>query len=512
MIVQVLWVCVMALLAVAVLEIFWPRVLNEGFTTLLSVGDSSLWNLYMPRRGDVGYDVTMEEGGYIRDPRFFEDYADVQGLGVKHDFCRMVQPMGGSYEDNFFACALAGTEGLSSVAFKTQSVKQGLQITRDDYMNMTSYKTIGYCRILKLDDFQDPFQAICTATTPSGFKSTSLDTQDAKPPEDIALKLQFFRGIIIWLRLIDDMVDYAQNLIIQGAGGIGVQETPPKPKIARTLQFDGASQFLKIGDSTDLTFGNAINLQYMRTVSFWVYFEEFTNNAHIFDFGNGAGRDNVFMGIIGRGNSNASMDPSELFGCKRFDTTIPDYPSGAQTVDETTPQHLMETTSANVNDFQCDKPEVYGETLPPVQPFTMPTFTPTSADLLYEVWDSQQRKLHIQIPSAFPLKKWTHVVLTTTNRDATRPTLVIYIDGVLTTTEEAAWLPQEKETTSNYIGKSNWSNATSSDSNPDEFFKGQLFDFRVYFIPMTPKLIKQTYEWGQICLGLKKPPETKTSP
>jgi len=499
MIVQVLWVCIAVLVAVAVLELFWPTLLNEGFTSMISVGDSSFWALHMPRRGDVGIDIQKEQSGYIREPRYFSGYVDIQNLGVKHDFCRMIQLASGNDKDTFFACALGGTEGLSSTAFKTQTVKQGFKISRDDYMNKTSYDTIGYCRILKLKEFiQNPFQPLCTATTDNGFKDVRLDTVDPKPPKEIEQLLDFYQGIFIWLRLIDDTVDYAQNLTIQNGSGAKVEETPPRPTIARALHFDGLSQFLK------LKFNDEIDLRYMRAVSFWVFFEEFTNNAHIFDFGNGSGKDNVFMGIIGRGNENATQDPIRLNGCSLNNTsTVPDAPSGAQQVDETTPQHLMETSSANVDEFECDKPEIYGRTLPAVQPFAMPKFRATSADLLYEVWDHQQRKLHIQIPQAFRIQKWTHVLMTTTNWDATRPTLTFYIDGELANTQVDAWLPQTANTERNYIGKSNWTDDTSGAANADEYFKGQLFDFRAYKRPFKASKVKETYQWGKKYLGLK---------
>jgi hypothetical protein len=503
MIVQVLWVCVSILLLITVFEIFWPDKLNEGFSTLMGVGDSPFWSLHMPRRGDVGLNPKSEQSGYLREVRYFADYVDVQNLGVNHDFCRMVQLASGSEKDTFFACALGGTEGLSSTSFKTQSVKQGFRISRDDYMNMTSYKTLGYCRILKLNEFDTPFQAICTATTENGFKDVSLDTQDSNPPEEIQTLLNFYRGIVFWLRLIDDTKDYAQNLTIMTASQIGVEETPPKPTIARTLQFDGVSQFLKIGDKPDLSFGDKIDLRYLRSLSFWVFFDEFTNNAKIFDFGNGAGKDNVFLGIIGRGNENASQDPIRLNGCRlQNDSTVPDAPSGAQNVDETTPEYLMLTSSANVDEFSCKKPEIYGRTMEPVQPFAMPQFKATSADLLYEIWDSQQRKLHVQIPGVFPLQKWTHVVLTTTNNDAARPTLTFYVNGELVDTEVDAWLPQNGSTKSNYIGKSNWAEDTSQASNADELFRGKLFDFRGYRTPMTKTKLKETYQWGLKKLGL----------
>ena len=211
----------------------------------------------------------------------------------------------------------------------------------------------------------------------------------------------------------------------------------------------------------------------------------------------------MFVGIIGRGNELPSQEPIRL-GCVLNNTsTVPAKPSGAQPVDETTPQNLMETTSANVNDFECPKFEVYGETLPPVQPQAVPQFKATTADLLYEIWDSQQRKLHIQVPGAFPLQKWTHVTITTTNMDASRPTLTFYINGVLMQTEPDSWLPQNGSTTLNYIGKSNWADDTSDAANPDELFKGDLFDFRGYNTPMTATKVKETYQWGKDLLGLK---------
>ena len=504
MIVQVLWVCVFLLLLVATLEIFWPKVLDEGFATaMVTVGDSPFWASNIPRRGDVGPDAAQEQGGYIRDTRYFADYADVQNLGVKQDFCRMVQPASGSDKDKFFACALGGTDGLSSISFKTQMVKQGFQISRDDYMNMTSYNTIGYCRILKLLEFEDPFQAMCTATTPNGFKEVTMDTNDSNPPKEIQQLLNFFDGIYFWLRLIDDTMDYAQNLKIQSAGNLAVVENPPKPTIARTLKFDGQSQYLKIGDSPNLSFGTTVDLRYMRAMSFWVYFDEFTNNAKIFDFGNGAGKDNIFIGIIGRGNETAQMDTIRLNPCGLENTsTVPEAPSGAQNVEETTPENLMATSSANVDEYDCPKAEIYGRTLPPVQPFAMPQFKATSADLLYEIWDSRQRKLHVQIPGAFPLQKWTHVVITATTPDATRPTLAFYMNGELNYTEANGWLPQNGATTSNYIGRSNWANTTSSAANPDELFRGQLFDFRGYNKLLNKAKVKEIYRWGKLLLGL----------
>jgi uncharacterized membrane protein YcgQ (UPF0703/DUF1980 family) len=106
------------------------------------------------------------------------------------------------------------------------------------------------------------------------------------------------------------------------------------------------------------------------------------------------------------------------------------------------------------------------------------------------------------VKNVFPLRKWVHIAITTTNNDAFKPGLKIYRNGELVLTEAAAWLPQTNETTNNYIGKSNWSNVTTPYQNADELFKGKMFDIRGYDILMTEKKIKDTVQWGKDRLGL----------
>jgi len=498
MIIQLLWIAVCILLIVAILEIYYPKVLDEGFENVMSVGDSAWWATYIPRRGDIGYDPSEEESGYIRDTRYYAGYTDVQRLGVNQDFCRMLTSKSDT-KDTFFACALGGTEGLSSVHYRTPSTKQGFELSRDDYMK----DEVGYCRILKSDAYT--FEARCNPEKDDDFGSRLV--VDADPPPDIEELLLFYGGIVFWLRFIDDMVDYAKNLTVVSKGYLTIDEAPPlrleDHPTARTLEFNGTNQFMRIGDARDLEFGRSVDLQYLRAVAVWVYFEEFTNNAHIFDFGNGAGKDNVWMGILGRGNEDAQMQPQRLNGCLlQNESTVPPIPSGQQLVEETTPKHLMETSAGNVNEYSCVKPEVWGRVMPPVQPFAMPPFKAKTADLIYEIWDSQQRKLHVQIPGVFKLKEWTHVVVTATNSDAARPTLTFYVNGELVNTEVDAWLPQNSSTRFNYIGKSNWMNTLTNDENMDEYFKGQLFDFRGYNQRMSPAKVKETYQWGRQKLGL----------
>jgi hypothetical protein len=496
-----LWIALILLIAIAIIEFWKPALINEGFANLISVGDSAFWIKWMPRRGDVGPTPTEEQAGYIRDIRYFAGYTDVQRIGQDHDFCRMVQSEADP-EDTFFACALAATEGLSSVKYRTPSVKDGFELSRDDYMrDVLGEGRSSYCRILKT--VSNTFEAQCNPAGDDSFKSSLIT--DTAPPEEIARLLRFYQGIMFWFRFRDDMLDYAKNVTqVSRAGEIEIDESPTAP-ITRGLSFNGKDQFLRLGDSPDLTFGDTISLRTLRAISIWVYFDEFTNNAHVFDFGNGAGKDNVFLGIIGRGDQGIQQDQPLLTNeCGGALDTVPTKPSGAQCVDAVDPRVAMETSSANVNVWDCPKPEVFGRVMPPLQPtFTSPHESRT-ASLLYEVWDGQMRKVHIKISGVIPLRKWCHLVMTMTSNQPTSSGLHLYRDGERIYTEENAFLPQQSYTTNNYIGKSNWMNVTENDQNADELFRGSIFDFRGYQSFMSPEKIKETYEWGRERLGLNR--------
>lgn len=487
------------LISIVVIELINPKIINEGFTNLVSVGDTIFWAKWLPRRGDVGINPTEEESGYIRDIRYYAGYTDVQRLGVNHDFCRMVQDKDDP-DDKFFACALGGTEGLSTVKYRTPSVKNGFQLSRDDYMNdVFNEGRYGYCRILKTSS--DTFEAKCNPAGDTSFKKDLVI--DSNPPDNIKLLLSFYEGIVFWLRLRDDMLDYAKNLIITKAGNIEIEEYPPNPSETKGLEFNGKDQFLRIGDSNDLSFGDVVQLRYLRAISFWVYFEEFTNNAHIFDFGGETpGNNNIFVGIIGRGNSTTSVPETNPTCIDEAVTTVPSPPSGQQCTLEQSPEVAMITSSANVNIWDCPKPELFGRIMKPIQPKALKSSEAKTADLIYEIWDEKMRKTHIQVKNVFPLRKWVHITITAGDNKSWKPDLKIYRDGKIIHTESSSWLPQTNYTTNNYIGKSNWHNMTSPYDNSDELFNGRLFDFRGYRTSMTEDKIKNTYKWGKKLLGL----------
>lgn len=474
-------------------EIFYPNTIREGFESLVPVlsSKSSFFSSFVPKRGDVGVD--MEEESYQQDGRYFRGYADVQRIGVEQDFCRMV--IDKTNEEEFFACALAGTENLASTKYRTPSIKQGLRLSRDDYMNKGAY-----CRILKYKD--GSWQAQCNKPLDTEFDASLV--LDGAPPPEIELLLSFYRGCMVWLRLRDDMEDYVKNVKIYKKGEIAIEEYPPNPTVSRGLSFNGIDHFLRLADNQDLELGALVKLRSMRAIMLWVYFDEFTNNAHFVDFGNGAGRDNILLGILGKGDQEiydaGTIRPPLLCGAE---STLPTGKSGAQPVEEESPQDAMKNSKANVDDFTCVGFEDVPRRLPPSRVTDKIIHQETGkATLLYEIWDAQQRKMRITIPSAIPKKKWTHICVTAKSMDSFRPDIAVYIDGQENFIQPSGWLPQASYTSNNYLGKSNWENTTSQYENKDELFKGSLFDFRAYNVNLSDDTIKKSFTWGKDKLGL----------
>jgi hypothetical protein len=491
------WAAFVILIGVLLYELM-PNKYIEDFNDLVSVGDSTFWAKLVPRRGDVGPE--QEESGLLRDARYFKGYVDVQRFGVKTDFCRFVQ--NGSDEKNkFLACALGGTENLSSTNFRGPSVRDGFVLGRDDYMrDINGNGQDDYCRIVK--KYNGTFQSECNVATENGFGSKMVP--DLNPPENIVELLSFYQGCVFWLRLRDDMLDYAQNLYVNVAGKANVDEKVPNPTVTDALVLNGINQHLRIGDDPYLNFGSSIELRNVRAFHFWVRFDEFTNNAHIFDFGNGAGIDNVWVGILNRGNlgTDADLGSKKVLLCGG-ESVLPDLPSGAQPDEEVTPQELMKTTAANVEDYTSEGFAV----VPHVKPRrkrnkAAKSLVAKTADMCYEIWDKDQRKMRIVVPRMFQLDTWTHVVITAEGTDSFRPDIAIYKNGEKVLVEPSGWLPQTNITEKNFIGKSNWADVTSQYANKDELFKGAVFDIRGYNVPLNEKTIQDSYKWGNGLLGL----------
>lgn len=488
----------LVLIGLAAAEIFFPEQVKEGFNNLVPAlaPHSGYFAKFVPRRGDIAQD--SEQAGYIQDPRYFRGYADVQRLGFKHDFCRMV--VSKADESKFFACALAGTENLDALTFRTPSTKDGFRLSRDDYMrDIEGIGREAYCRILKGKNGQ--YQALCNRALDREFDEELV--VDAQPLPEINMLLRFYQGCVFWYRFRDDMMDYVDNTKIALVGQPKISEEP-NPVKTEGLRLNGIDQYARLGDSVEFELGAVVPLRSLRAMMVWVYFDEFSNNAKIIDFGDGPGVNNVVLGIIGRGDANiydaGTIRPPLICG---EDSTVPTPPSGAQPCPVMSPQELMKTTSANVDDFDCIGFEDNPRRLPPSRVVDRRIRGPTNkATLLYEIWDQQQRKMQIKIPSIIPKQKWTHICITAKTDDAFRPDIGIYIDGEQKFVQPAGFLPQAATLTNCYLGRSNWANATSQYENRDELFRGSLFDLRGYKQSLSDKVIKESVAWGRDKLGL----------
>jgi len=185
--------------------------------------------------------------------------------------------------------------------------------------------------------------------------------------------------------------------------------------------------------------------------------------------------------------------------CGNQQNTLPEYPSGPHPCSETTPQNLM-LLKANVNEYECKLFDVLPNRIQELA--KLAPQEPTRASLLYEVWDAKQRKQRILVNGVIPLKKWCNVVITAKANDSFRPDIAIYVNGTQVFLQPSGYLPQAQSTTNNYLGKSNWANATSQYEMKDELFNGKIFDFRMYNSMMSEKKINDSIVWGKKMLGI----------
>lgn len=503
------------------LELIAPQQLKEGFQSLASNNSTSApaatgisdradipnaLTSILQRRGDVG--IGIEQPGYYQDKRYFLGYADVERYGVKNDFCRMMTRTDTTdKEELFFACALAGTTVSDTTQFRTETVKKGFRISRDDYMrDIIGDGRDAYCRILKAKDFS--YQPHCRRALDTKF--SEKDEIDPDPPEQIKTLLDFYSGCEVWFRMRDDLLDYMGRCEGKVAGG-SVMDHTPNPTVTRGMRLNGIDQFVRFGDTDELSLGNRVKMRSIRAFSVWVKFDEFTNNAHIFDFGDGAGINNVFLGILGKGDADEGnvLRP----GPKCPETTIPEGKVGAQFCPEVRAQTLYETSAAAVEDWECPNPTVLARKIPPIQTKrpAAPTKNASRATLLYEVWDQKLRKVQIKVNRAIPVGQWTHILIAAKTSDAMRPDLNVIINGNIVFTQAQGYLPQAKVTSHNYFGKSNWANDFSEYELRDELFKGAIFDFRMYSSVVSESKGKRILQWGLGKLGLDNSYASTTS-
>jgi hypothetical protein len=357
------WVGAALLLLVVGYEWARGRFAAEGFTD--GAADApAFFARRLPRRVDVGPagpgSTGGEEAGWVRDPRFFNGYADVQGLGYAGDFCRVVQQPGNP-GSRVFACALAGTEGLDSLSYRTGSQRGGTRFSRDDYMADVGDGKAAYCRVLKtaaapsdawaascirpgLTRFAPPAGSGTDSGAAGGAASASpvdaagappdaSEVADADPPAAVSDLLFMYEGLMLWYRLIDDVADYAGNTKAALAGGAGLNQAAPKHDpdgscegLALNAVTDATAdptkgttdQFVRLGEAGSgagggMAFSDAVKPRDMRAFAFYVKFDAFTQNARVFDFGSGAGDGNVLISIEGTGNAGGGAGGGMAF-------------------------------------------------------------------------------------------------------------------------------------------------------------------------------------------------------
>lgn len=522
-----IWIGLFLLLGTIALEVIAPKQMKEGFQALGSavnlasnnstsapaatglsdrIDVPNILTRSLNRRGDVG--IGIEQPGYYQDKRYFLGYADVERYGVKNDFCRMMTRSDTTDTGElFFACALAGTSVSDTTQFRTKSVKDGFRISRDDYMrDIIGDGREAYCRILKARD--GTYMPYCRRALDTKF--SDKDEIDPEPSEQIKTLLDFYSGCEVWFRMRDDLLDYMEKCKGQVAGG-PVMDHTPNPVVTKGMTLNGIDQFVRFGDTDELSLGNRVKMRSVRAFSVWVKFDEFTNNAHIFDFGDGAGINNVFLGILGKGDADEGNVLRPGPNCP--ETTIPTGEVGAQFCPEVRPQTLYETSAAAVEKWECKNPSVLPRKMEPIQTkrLAAPAKTASRATLIYEVWDQKLRKVQIKVNRAIPLGEWTHILIAAKNSDAMRPDLNVIINGNIVFTQEQGYLPQAKITSHNYFGKSNWANDFSDYELRDELFRGSIFDFRMYSSVVSESKGKRILQWGLGKLGLDNSYASTTS-
>jgi hypothetical protein len=481
---------------------------TEGFTSK----QTYLEELY-PKRIDIIPGQTVEDGGWVRDLRYKEQYVDVQNIGMKHDLCRVVMK-----RDNpgsmIMACALAGTDGAPSRNYATKSKGNGFAFSRDDYFReQTKSGRADYCRIVKTAAAPaDAWLSMCAQGTVDSF--SAKEVRDNEPPENIVNLLWFYEGLMLWYRFKDDLLDYTGNTSLGLAGGIKIDQNPLAPtteglKINPVPDFQlndppPAEQFIRMGENEELELDQIVELRNLRSFMFWVRFDVFTNNAHVFDFGNGSGHDNVYFGIEGKGNDSGTKKEKSL-EAQPTDADVVCQKSAPRELD---PRAFMKYTDANVELYDCPGPEPIAPATNKIEQNDSNSFIsgqaqekpkPKKANILFEIWDKNQRKMRIKCIDALSERTLHHVCCTVTDM-AFRPTWKVYVDGKNIFTQEEGHLPQTNYTTKNYIGRSNWEDAQGQGEYKDERFRGTLFDFRMYRVPVSEPKIHKTIAWGRTIL------------
>jgi hypothetical protein len=412
------------------------KTLAEGFATT--------------RRTDIGPSYegwTHDEDGWLRDLRYTETFANVQGLGIAGDFCRAVSRIGHP-ESLHIACALATRDGMDTLEYHSKTVAEGFQMSRDDYWRtVTDSGRTDYCRILP-DATTGFWFAGCAVSTSKGIGPREI--RDTDPPPYIKSLLDAYDGILTWYRWQDDGVDYAQKSAIEIRGN-PVIPSMLKPMKTRGLELNrsadpkikNADYFLLWGDPQTLLLDQDIAPRQIRAICFWVWLDSL-DGARIVECSND-GEDLVMLGVETGGPALSAA------------------PVIVQQAAEVRPDAIVSMTKPSAT---C-QPTIMDDSL---------------GSYVFEIWDREQRLMLLRAPGAAKTNEWQHVTVTTTANQSWWPTWQMWISGVMVAEKVDGRAIPALQLKNNALGKN---------------VRGCIQDFRVYSKPMTETKIKKAMNWSK---------------
>lgn len=413
------------------------RTLYEGFAVV--------------RRTDIGPTTegwTHDEAGYVRDIRYSEMFVDVQNNGVAGDFCRAIHKKGDP-QSLRIACALATREGMDTLELQSPTLRQGFKFSRDDYWrDVTGDGRMDYCRILRSDE-SGRFIASCAVTTRDEIGSREI--RDTNPPPAIRLLLEAYEDILVWYRFQDDAVDYAGNTALEYHGRPEVSSLI-RPLKTRGVQFNREGpmkDYFAWGERDTLHLDQDVPPTQIRAISFWVWMDTFDSESNK---------------IMECKNYTKDGNPKDLvwIGVDRIGPDIPAICT-TQCAAELSPSQSL-----------C-----YQNQVEPVM--IIPQIRPDSASWVFEIWDEEQRIMHLEARHSAKKAQWQHVVFTTADSTSWWPTWEIWIDGEKVAEKKDGRSIPALLLSENTLGK----------------FRGCLQDFRVYRSALTPDKMKAAIAWGK---------------
>jgi hypothetical protein len=214
-----------------------------------------------------------EASGHELVPGSMYQLADVEGLGRKCNWCRVVREVN-KPNTSFVACSLYQTFTGFPYWFKSPSKRQGFDIGRHGYMkDVTGNGADSYCRLAINKDIIRPlgrapvWEITCNLT--EGLKISEKKILDPDPPEDKKKILDQYTGCILWLPLMtENLNDIIRDLQVVNSGGVEYDQRQ--------------GSYLWDGQKKSLTMFERISWQHTKAVCCWVRFKRAGEGDYIF--------------------------------------------------------------------------------------------------------------------------------------------------------------------------------------------------------------------------------------